>query len=53
MNILVILNNGFEELEATATIDILQRAGYKVTLVAETSTIVSKHDISYSNLINR
>lgn len=32
MKILVILNNGFEELEATGTIITLKRAGYEVTL---------------------
>ena len=50
MKILVILNNGFEELEATGTIITLKRAGYEVTLAGDTTCVVGKHQIAYEHL---
>lgn len=50
MKVLVILNQGFEELEATGTIIVLKRAGYDLTLAATTKEIKGKHGINYNNL---
>lgn len=50
MKILVILNNGFEELEATGSIVIFHRAGYEVTLAGDTPTVISKNKMTYANL---
>lgn len=50
MKILVILNEGFEELEATGTIIVLQRAGYDITLASDNTCVVGKHKMVYDNL---
>ena len=50
MKVLTILNDGFEELEAIGTIDVLLRAGYEVVVGADKDTIISKHNLAYSNL---
>lgn len=50
IKVLAILNNGFEELEGTGTIDVLERAGYDVTLAADTKDIVGRRGIAYTNL---
>lgn len=60
MKVLAILNNGFEELEATGTIVTLLRAGYEVDLVSDDKKLKGKHlynlqlnktfsDINYDN----
>lgn len=50
MNILAILNNGFEELEATGTLVVLTRAGYNVDVVADYEDINGKHLLNYTNI---
>lgn len=48
-NVYVFLADGFEEIEATTPIDILRRAGCKVTLVSikeKNSTVVGSHNIT-------
>lgn len=50
MNILFIINDGFEEIETTAPIDILKRAGLSVTVASNNSFAKGAHGITISNL---
>lgn len=50
MNILCIINDGFEETETTAPIDILLRAGHKVDIVSNKTEAKGAHGIIVSNL---
>lgn len=50
MNVLAILNKGFEELEATGTLVVLKRAGYNVDVVADYEDINGKHLLNYNNI---
>lgn len=50
MNILCIINDGFEETETIAPIDILKRAGHKVDITSNKHEALGAHGILVSNL---
>lgn len=52
MKVLCIINDGFEEIETVAPIDILRRAKIDVTIVSNNSNVLGAHKIQFSNILN-
>lgn len=53
MKVLTILTNGFEEIEALATVDLLRRAGITIDIFSlHTSSLIGAHNIVISDLKN-
>ena len=50
MNILFIINDGFEEIETTAPYDILKRAGLNPTIASNKTKAIGAHGLELSNL---
>lgn len=50
MKVLLIINDGFEDVEAMAPIDILRRGDINVTVASNKSEATSAHGIVFSNL---
>ncbi|MCR5706364.1 MAG: DJ-1/PfpI family protein [Acholeplasmatales bacterium] len=51
MNILFLINDGFEETETTAPYDVLKRAGYNVVIASNKTKAIGAHGIVFDNLI--
>lgn len=50
MEILCIINNGFEETETICPIDILKRAGHNVLIASNTKEVIGAHGIVFKNI---
>ena len=50
MNILFIINNGFEDIEFSAPYDILKRAGFNVIVASNNISAISSHGLTITNL---
>lgn len=50
MKVLEIINDGFEEVETLAPLDVLKRAGINVVLASNKKTAIGAHGIQLSNL---
>lgn len=51
MNVLFIINNGFEETETVGPYDILKRAGYRVDIASNNTSALGAHGITIDKLI--
>lgn len=51
MKVLCLINNGFEETETFAPVDILKRGGVEVTIASNTQNVIGAHKVEVSNIL--